>query len=95
MLSKTPGWWSRPWMVLEMITAVVYRLQWGRKKVIVHGDLLKPATVWEGITMAKAQVVCATQVQTRLECWEGYQAVALQSWHVTVGRCNLSLAQRL
>lgn len=35
--------WTRPWTVQEEVAPGLYRIQWGWKKKVLHGDLLKPA----------------------------------------------------
>lgn len=40
---KLQRWWTGPWVVQEVVVPGVYRMKWGQKKKVVHGDLLKPA----------------------------------------------------
>lgn len=34
--------WTGPWVVQEVVVRGEYRLQWGQKEKVVHGNLLKP-----------------------------------------------------
>lgn len=39
---KLKKWWTGPWTVQEVLLPGV---QWGQKKMVVQGDLIKPASV--------------------------------------------------
>lgn len=43
---KLQKWCTRPWTVQEMVVSGVYHIQRGKKKKkVMHGDLLKPASM--------------------------------------------------
>lgn len=42
---KLQRWWTGPWTVWEVLSPVLFRISWGHRKKVVHGDLLKMASL--------------------------------------------------